>query len=143
LRLELPQDHAGFQIWDTPTPPLLLQPDHQLTSDYSVYGSVTASTRFCTIDVTSIFGLTFFFTNGTISAIHAHTSKTPYAVLPAESLSRRSQQYVSWVYVPIPAKDQLLALALRGHRHTNLMAAPCILVRFVVTVAPLWYTRSL
>lgn len=78
--------------------------------------------------MTSVTGLTFFFSGGTFSAIHAHSHAEPYAVIPPESLSRRNQAYVSWVYVPLAKDDEILALGLRGLGVTELMKPHCIMV---------------
>lgn len=90
-RLNLPEDHNGFHTWDTPNPPPLRFLDAQQGSRTCFYGSPSVLTRFRTIDMTLITGLTFFFVYGTLYAIHGHTDTEPYASIPPEGLTQRLQ----------------------------------------------------
>ena len=126
-RLELPEGHPGFQIWDLPNPPP--QPlSNPLVSGFSLCGTISASARLCTIDMATITGLTFFFNQCDLLAIHAHTPTAPYAAMPPASFSWRVQAFATWVYVPIPANDRVLAVGVRGLDAASFMHPPCILV---------------
>lgn len=77
----------------------------------------------------SVTGLTFFFSGGTFFSIHRHTATVPYAETSPESLSVHAQEYVSWIYVPVPADDQILVLAIRKPASAELGETHCVLVR--------------
>ncbi|SPO07084.1 uncharacterized protein DNG_09778 [Cephalotrichum gorgonifer] len=65
---------------------------------------------------------------GTFSAIHAHTDAAPYARIPHESLSRRAQNFVSWIYVPVTTHDKVLAIGLREPDMASVMKRHCVLL---------------
>lgn len=130
VRLELPEGHGGFHTWDTPNPPPLPPVnDPQASSQISLYGSLDVPTRFYTIDMFSITGLTFFFAFGGFYATHAHTGTEP-ATIPPECLLRRVQDGTTWNYIPIPADDQVLAIGLRVASNTGPLNGHCLLVRY-------------
>lgn len=113
IRFELPEGHSGFHIWDTPNPPP--QPPRDPRQALQIWNtSPNVPTRFCTINLSSITGLTFFFAYGSFRAIHAHTDTAPYATIPPECSSRLARDAMTWNYVPIPANDRVLAIGLKG-----------------------------
>ncbi|KAI1822656.1 hypothetical protein F4861DRAFT_381574 [Xylaria intraflava] len=124
VRLELPEGHTGFHIWDTPMTPL----SPQQVPQTCLYGSIDKPNRFYTIETSSVTGLTFFFTFGSFYAIHVHTDARPYAAIPPECLSRRLQSITTWNYVPVPANDRVLAIGLRG-LPSNPLDTHCFLIR--------------
>lgn len=125
LRLELPETCHGLQIWDTPTPPMIEQ-----CTFYPA--DITSSTYFRTIDLRKTTGLTLFFCLGSVYAIHAHTKAAPCAEETYRCLSSRRQESITWVYMPIPQNDSILAfgtqMALSG---SNFEVSTCLLVSLV------------
>ncbi|XP_044721677.1 uncharacterized protein HRG_04592 [Hirsutella rhossiliensis] len=125
LRLELPKGCHGLQTWDTPTPPDLGQ---------CVFypAAITSSTQFRTINLSETTGITFFFSYGEIYAIHAHTWEAPCAHSTYRRLSRRRQQSIIWVYVPISQKDSISALGARmSPSDGSPFSSTCLLVSLV------------
>ncbi|PNY27728.1 Uncharacterized protein TCAP_02357 [Tolypocladium capitatum] len=105
-RLRVPA--KGFYIWDTPHPP----PLHQCLVD-PAYDP--PSSRLTTIQTRTCTGITFFISStGSLSGIHAHTSIRPSAQETFESLPRRQQNAVMWVYVPI--RDEIAAFGISQPR---------------------------
>ncbi|PHH49702.1 hypothetical protein CFIMG_005794RA [Ceratocystis fimbriata CBS 114723] len=105
LRLTLPMTmYYGLDTWDTPTPPYLRQ--CQLHPS-----SIRPSTHFKTIDLRQITGITFFYSSNIIFAIHAHTEKAPCAQEALQRLHPSRRALATWVYIPIPQNDSVLALA--------------------------------
>ncbi|OAA63514.1 hypothetical protein SPI_03677 [Niveomyces insectorum RCEF 264] len=105
-RLELPATVTGLQVWDTPTPPAL-------SACRWHPAAVTPTTRFYTIALDRIDGLTLFFCLGRPYAIHVHTPCTPCASTTFARLSRRRQRAVTWLYVPFAANDRVVAFGTR------------------------------
>ncbi|KAI1506026.1 hypothetical protein F5X99DRAFT_404574 [Biscogniauxia marginata] len=123
LRLELPKTLSGLQTWDTPTPP-----DQVHTTLYRA--DIGNSTQFRTIKLCDATGITFFFCHGNVYAIHAHTASAPSAKRTFESLSRRRQHTVTWLYVPIPPNDRITAFGTRLSKSRNQYAdGLCFLFR--------------
>ncbi|KAH6955686.1 hypothetical protein BKA56DRAFT_503580 [Ilyonectria sp. MPI-CAGE-AT-0026] len=105
LRLKVP--HSGLKTWDTPTPPggagCRFYPQN-----------ITDHTQFRTIDLTKVTGITFFFADGKIYAIHPHTRQTPCAQSTYQQrLSPHLQTVVTWVYFPISKNDSVDTLGVR------------------------------
>ena len=104
MRLKLPEGCRGLQIWDTPTPPDLAQ---------CVFhpNNITETTRFHTIEISKITGITFFYWLDQVFAIHAHTKESPYAKTTYERLMlpRERKQSLVWVYLPLPETDSIAA----------------------------------
>ncbi|KAL6410051.1 hypothetical protein AUP68_06460 [Ilyonectria robusta] len=107
----LPRTHlrgiiARFKTWDTPTPPdrgeCRFHPQN-----------ITDFTQFRTIELSKVTGITFFFADGKIFAIHPHTRETPCAQSTRQRLSFYTEKLVTWVYFPIPKNDSVAALGVR------------------------------
>ena len=122
LRLELPGKTLGFHIWDMPNPP-----DWK---DCRFSGHVPQSTRFRTIDLRGVTGLTFFFAFSKVYGIHAHTPTLPYATRTFKHLSKRRQAGVTWLYLPIPTGEEIIALGVRLRQLEGRLKSqqPCFLV---------------
>lgn len=74
-----------------------------------------ANSYFCTINLDSITGLTFFLDpGGHLCAMHGHTKEKPYAEPPVACLSGQDRMRLTWIYVPISEGDQVTALAERS-----------------------------
>lgn len=85
-------------------------------SEWGVYGVPPKdTTRFRTIDLSSITGMTFFYCDARwgLQGVHIHTREAPFSVLPPES--RLWCEKPVWVYVPVPAKDDITALAVMNN----------------------------
>lgn len=54
-------------------------------------------------------GITFFFSFGKVYAIYAHTVTMSCAKTTLEYLLSRRQKTVTWVYIPIPPSDRVVA----------------------------------
>ncbi|KND90843.1 hypothetical protein TOPH_04652 [Tolypocladium ophioglossoides CBS 100239] len=106
LRLDLPRNCHGLETWDTPTPPAL-------DRCFFYPANITSSTQFRTIELSQTTGFIFFFCYGNLYAVHAHTRVAPCAQSTYQRLSRRRQQSVTWVYVPISQQDSIAALGAR------------------------------
>ncbi|KAH7002360.1 hypothetical protein EDB80DRAFT_615582, partial [Ilyonectria destructans] len=123
LRLELPKTCHGIQTWDTPTPPYL-----QKCRFYP--NNILHSTQFKTIDLCQTNGITLFFCNGQVYAIHTHTQKAPYALATYQCLSPRRQQSVAWVYIPFSQKDYITALGAQiSLSKSSSFSSTCLLFR--------------
>ncbi|KAH7111463.1 hypothetical protein B0J13DRAFT_461938 [Dactylonectria estremocensis] len=128
LRLELPKTCHGIQTWDTPTPP-----DLQKCRFYP--NNILHSTQFKTIDLCQTNGITLFFCNGQVYAIHAHTQKAPCALATYQRLSPRRQRSVAWVYVPFSQRDYITALGARmSLSKSSSFGSTCLLVSGDVSV---------
>ncbi|KND91539.1 hypothetical protein TOPH_03860 [Tolypocladium ophioglossoides CBS 100239] len=122
-RLRVPA--KGFYIWDTPYPPPLQQ--CLVDSAYK-----PPSSRLTTIQTRTCTGITFFISStGSLLGIHAHTSNQPSAQETFESLPRRQQNAVMWVYVPI--WDEITAFGISEPRskadRASVVSQTCVLVR--------------
>ncbi|KAI1104521.1 hypothetical protein F4804DRAFT_306751 [Jackrogersella minutella] len=104
LRLEFPNMNPSFQSWDTET-----CPPHQ---DRLVLfrRNMSFSTQFQTINLRKITGITFFFSQGNIFHIHAHTAAASTAIRTWEHLSPQCQKLATWIYLPISPNDDIVAL---------------------------------
>ncbi|KAM3557855.1 hypothetical protein MY1884_004305 [Beauveria asiatica] len=112
MRLELPEPPNRFQVWDTPTPPRLLTL-RDLHSSYAIGPVVLdAPLRFNTIDLGLVHGLTFFFNEGGIYGIHAHTARSWCAQQTYQRLPTREKSYDTWIYVPVPRPDYIAAMGI-------------------------------
>lgn len=97
-----------YPFWDTPYPP---------TKDLDVLlRAQTVGAHLHTIDLSGTTGITFFYHGyeGTLLAIHAHTTKEPTAVSTVQRLSRVDPDRLVWLYLPIPADDRIMRLGLRA-----------------------------
>ncbi|KAL3601913.1 hypothetical protein FPOAC2_06201 [Fusarium poae] len=105
LRLQLPSHIRGFQVWDTPSPPLL--------EDCEFHGRVSQSMQLRTIDLHAVTGLTFFFSHSKLYAVHAHTRKNPHATRTFERLSETRRANAVSVYLPVPKDEEIIAIVIR------------------------------
>lgn len=112
-----------------PNPPCL--------DDCRFCGHIPQSTRFRTIHVRGVTGLTFFFSFSRVYAIHAHTPTMPHAKRTFESLSKRRQADMAWVYLPIPKGEAIIAFGVRLRRLEGRLKAqkPCFLVIALIIIA--------
>lgn len=113
MRLVLPKTHPGLQIWDMATPPM-----SPLRSDISgdmfpIAGSLDERSRFCTITLGQLTGLTFVMSDGHPLFVHGHTAASPRAELPASFTSHRSRNHLCSIYVPLSAGDCITAMGAR------------------------------
>ena len=88
--------------------------------------------RFHTIDLRRTTGITFFFCLDEVYAIHAHTSATPCAERTYERLPRRRQRTVTWLYLPLPSNDHVVAFGLQKQQSGSHRPAG---IRFLVSSA--------
>ncbi|CAK7218417.1 hypothetical protein SBRCBS47491_003502 [Sporothrix bragantina] len=115
LRLRLRGKAAEYPptIWNTPAPPVG-PPSH-----CTYMSKPPPSWHRCFVaEAESICGITFFFSDFAVSAIHTHSAHSTdiSATATAEYFSHRSKGAVAWLYVPIAKNDQLLALGFRRAR---------------------------
>lgn len=94
-----------LHIWDISNPPDL--------QDCHFHGPTDKGERFWTIDLQTATGLTFFFLRKKVYGIHAHTARKPYANSTFDRLSKTHQPKVTWVYLPIPRGEEIVALGRR------------------------------
>lgn len=120
MHLRLPEEMRGLQTWDIRKPPLLEECDMFL-------GRAGQSAQFWTIDIHNTTGITLFLEYGMIFAIHGHTLTMPCAKTTFERFSRGHQRSVTWVYIPIPAGEQIIGLAVPS-RNIKGISKPCFLV---------------
>ncbi|UPK99219.1 hypothetical protein LCI18_010154 [Fusarium solani-melongenae] len=66
-------------------------------------------------------GLTFFFKSSRFYGVHSHTAKMPSAVDFLERLPYPVRSRLSWVYVPLPPNDDIVAMGVRGGRRRVIM----------------------
>ncbi|TQN67269.1 hypothetical protein CSHISOI_08049 [Colletotrichum shisoi] len=69
--------------------------------------------RLATVDLASCWGITFFMTQSSTLAIHAHTQATPFAETTFGRLPPSTQAFVRWVYVPNPSADKISAFGVQ------------------------------
>ncbi|KEY67041.1 hypothetical protein S7711_04722 [Stachybotrys chartarum IBT 7711] len=125
LRLELAGGLPKLQLWDTPTPPKA-----PLPGEFISEGSAAASHRFCTINLGTITGLTFTYNNANLLvAIHGHTSAHPYAEIPPESLTVQGKKTACWIYVPLPAPDEIVGISVKTLDTTYPWIKPWFLIQ--------------
>jgi hypothetical protein len=112
-----------------PNPPRL--------EDCEFFNQMGQSTRFRTVDLRGATGLTFFFAFEKVYAIHAHTLSMPYA---KSTFDRLPRIVVSWIYLPIPRGEEIVALGLRlGRRDGRLLTQR---VCFLVTAPSTAYVTA-
>lgn len=75
--------------------------------------NITDRTQFRTIELSKVTGITFFFADGKIFAIHPHTLETPCAQSTHQRLSPHNQKWATWVYFPVSKSDSVAALGVR------------------------------
>ncbi|GAW23381.1 hypothetical protein ANO14919_129390 [Xylariales sp. No.14919] len=104
-------------IWNTPDPP-----DLQLCRAYE-RKSLSQYQRFFAVEVTSIRGITFFFSSRQLYAIHIHRSGGLSALSSFQRLPPRRRRSVSWCYLPITNQDRILVLGVRTlpNQHINIL----------------------
>ncbi|KAM6537698.1 hypothetical protein FALCPG4_003606 [Fusarium falciforme] len=66
-------------------------------------------------------GLTFFFKSGKFYGVHSHTAKMPSAAEFLERFPYPILPRLSWVYVPLPPNDDIVAMGVRGGRRRVIM----------------------
>jgi hypothetical protein len=104
-RLKVPDGRPLLQIWDTPAPVDLQR--------CPILPERIATTRFATIDLDAVIGLTFLIFNNKIIAIHSHTKRAVSAALTVDRLrGEYSESMIVWLYVPLPQGDNLVGF---GH----------------------------
>ncbi|KAF5551721.1 hypothetical protein FNAPI_7327 [Fusarium napiforme] len=95
------------EFWDTPTPP------EKGLSMFATPLLRFSATRFRTVDLCNITGLTFFYFRGYIMGVHSHTADSPTATSTFNEISAIDPKYLMWVYVPISRKDSLMRIGVR------------------------------
>ncbi|KAF5647564.1 uncharacterized protein FTJAE_1620 [Fusarium tjaetaba] len=95
------------EFWDTPNPP------EKGLSMFATPLLRFSSTRFRTVDLCNITGLTFFYFRGYIMGVHAHTADSPAATSTFNEISAIDPKYLMWAYVPISRKDSLMRIGVR------------------------------
>ncbi|KAJ3481145.1 hypothetical protein NLG97_g7898 [Lecanicillium saksenae] len=87
--------------------------------------------RFTAVDTSSSFGLTFFCGMGHIVAVHAHTNQEPDAVQTWRNIYPLIQEYVEWIYVPLPEADEILGFGTRtfSDRWSSNLRPFCLLLK--------------
>jgi len=104
-------DGLKLHLWDTPTPPLL---DECSFFDPLKFMPMAPSSRFYTVDLNTVTGLTFFFGGSLLLGVHAHTPSAPTATRTAERISLTCLDVnLVWIYLPISSNDRITALAMR------------------------------
>lgn len=101
-------------------------------SDWMVYGDGPESgTRFRTIDLSSITGLTFCYddTSHTLRGIHVHTPTAPLSALAPESDASMYRQV--WIYVPISATDRITGIAINKKGETRRVGGLLVGTRYL------------
>jgi hypothetical protein len=68
-------------------------------------------------------GLTFFFKSGRFYGVHSHTAKMPSAAQFLERFPYPIRPRLSWVYVPLPPNDDIVAMGVRGGRRRVIMVS--------------------
>jgi hypothetical protein len=149
LRLELPKACRGLHIWntpihiwDTPTPPRL----SKCTFYFANIGR--RSTRFKTINLNRISGLTFFISDDDIYGIHAHSPVSPYASstylqCTERHRSARRRSAVTWVYIPISQRDYITTLIRIAQEDKIALAGIYLLVsKFFQSTICRWYIAN-
>ncbi|POR37352.1 Uncharacterized protein TPAR_02437 [Tolypocladium paradoxum] len=155
-RLVLPNHFRGLQVWDTPSPPTVplyrdcsLQYDAEeedpATAGRSIfYGrNIRSGTRFYTINLCSVTGITFILgQDGAVKSIHGHTASRPFAAPSAACDTPHSAELPkrrpyglenldldTWVYLPLPPQERILAVGLAESDSDAYMEAPCLIFR--------------
>lgn len=106
LRLQLPQGHKGFRIWDTPYRPLKSCEFFPKQPDDSCYMR--------TINLKRTAGLTFFYGFDSLYAIHNHTSKHPSAAATFRGFlgSKMDREHKFWLFSPLADNEAIEALQI-------------------------------
>ncbi|CAI4215870.1 unnamed protein product, partial [Parascedosporium putredinis] len=111
LRLDVPAGEPAPQIWNTPAPPAA----DQL---WAYPADPDLCRAFYAVAMDSIRGITFFFSEGTLRAIHIHTSHQSCAMDTFErTFSGRRRWSMIWVYLPIEKCDRVVVLGIREGSH--------------------------
>lgn len=112
MRLALPQLHPGLQIWDTATPLISALQDQPLKA-FSFVGSYDDGSRFRTVQLRQVTGLTFIMRSGGLLGIHGHTKESSEADVPAVCTSQRTRPFLCSIYVPLSATDCFTAIEVQ------------------------------
>ncbi|RFN45511.1 hypothetical protein FIE12Z_10274 [Fusarium flagelliforme] len=128
MRLKLPNRQPGPQIWNTPAPPDLSSCEAYGTDHLSRNQILKLSGPDCfswqhlhAVEVDKIRGITFHFHLQTFAGIHIHYEEKPSTMDDKyEQFTNRSQDTSTWIYLPIPKNDQLLALGIRQMRRVGM-----------------------
>lgn len=133
LRLVLPKSRDWITIWDTPTPPLIINVPRVCYIPLVHY----RSSRFHTIDLKGTTGLTFFIHRHELQGIHAHTPAMPDARPTAQSLQcDLDHEDMIWVYLPLSANGKLMEFAnlleIESEDGPPIDRDPCFLVSSLV-----------
>lgn len=131
MRLDLPANHPGLQIWDISTP-LMLPGEAHTVERFSYLGSFSDRSRFRTVNLRHITGLTFLMRSGGILHIHGHTTESLDFEVPAWCTSLRTRNYLCAVYVPLSSKDKFTAFEVQA----SLDGPFQVLVRCLTTSFP-------
>lgn len=100
-------------IWNTPAPP-------DLSSCRAHCPEPSSSQRFNAVDLDTIRGITFFFTDGRLFGVHFHRPGGPCASRTYQRFSNRLRRSIVWIYLPISKGDRMLALGVRQAPKTGL-----------------------
>ncbi|KAI7772694.1 hypothetical protein LZL87_005419 [Fusarium oxysporum] len=72
-----------------------------------------------TLDLRNITGITFFYYQGILMGLHAHTHGTPTAVSTVEDVLSDYKPHLVWIYIPIPHGDRIMRFGLRTWRNEH------------------------
>lgn len=86
------------------------------------------SWRYYITSLDQVTGLTFFFKSGRFYGVHSHTAKIPYAAEFLERFPYPLRPRLSWVYVPLPPGDDIVAMGVHGGRRKFIMVSNSFLV---------------
>ncbi|KAF5005931.1 hypothetical protein FDECE_7689 [Fusarium decemcellulare] len=119
--MKRPSEEFRLQLWDTPTPPAIIDNDlnnisrHSLTqilqghpstldSCAMLWSRARDSTHFHTVDLKTCTGIMFSYHahTGTLHAIHDPRSPSPSTV--------DNHDYLSQIYVPVPPGDEIVSI---------------------------------
>ncbi|KAI0896563.1 hypothetical protein F4806DRAFT_431498 [Annulohypoxylon nitens] len=104
LRLEFPDVNYTFPTWDTESCP----PLNDRIALFRQHSSLFAG-HYRTINLRKITGITFFFEQGNIFNIHAHTANAPTAIKTWKRLDSHHRRSAAWIYMPVSPNDDVIA----------------------------------
>ncbi|RSL55783.1 hypothetical protein CEP54_009204 [Fusarium duplospermum] len=85
------------------------------------YAQDRTSWRYYNISLHQTTGLTFLFKSGALYGVHSHTAKMPSAAKLLEWFPYGGGSTLSWVYVPLPPNDDIVAMGLHGRSRKAIM----------------------
>lgn len=134
----LPWGHTGLPIWDMSTPPTAPLREGVFPGVFSYVGHVEDRSRFCTVDLTRVAGLTFFLSNGVLVSVIGHMTDLPQVEMQKSFDLYRGQRSLCSVYVPMAVEDRITALEVRQSTHSQYQ----ILVKHTHTPSPILNHRT-